>query len=590
MSGRAAAGHTLRTVWFHRDYQRFTGGHVKHAHYVDHVSRHARHRPAITFSSEPGSASLRQEQRRLWPFDDHIAPEWQPRPRDILFVAGTDWRYVDARGLGELPNPRINLIQHVRHAHADTELYRYLARRAVRICVSQEVADAIVATGQVQGSTLTIPNGIDMVPYRPAGVAQEGRASEVTVVAYKAPALGRELTALLSARGIPHRAAFDFMDRRAFLGLLAETRVAVCLPRAEEGFYLPALEAMAAGCIVVTMDCIGNRGFCKPGDNCLLGRDAPTLADAVASALAMPPGDRKALRERAGRTVEAHSLDVERARFHAVLDDVDRLWREDGARPLPPIGSPQHKPLVDFMIVGAQKCGTTALSQFLAEHPEIGMSSQKEVHLFDAPDYVAGTSVRDIDARYRRYFEHVADVAVRGEATPIYMFLPDVAGELKRYSADLRLIVLLRDPVERALSAYYMQKARARETKPLWLALLLERWRLRRDGDPRRMRSATREHGYRSRGLYSLQLQRLYRHFDRARVLVVRRNDLLHDHDATMERVFAFLGVSTEFRVARQVVFAGDEIHRPHRMTRALLRLSYAGEFRRLRRLGIPLG
>ena len=588
VSIRAPRGQTVRTVWFHRDYRRFTGGHVKHAHYVDHVARHTLHRPAITFSSEPASVALREEQRRLWPFDD-VAAAWRPEPRDILFVAGTDWRYVDARGMGELPNPRINLIQHVRHAHADTELYGYLARRAVRICVSQEVADAIAATGRTRGPTLTIPNGIDLMPSPTAAATGDSRASAVTIVAYKAPALGRELAAALSARGVPHRAVFDFMDRRAFLALLADTEVAVCLPRAEEGFYLPAMEAMAAGCIVVTMDCIGNRGFCKPAANCLLGRDAPTLADAVTSARAMRPEERDGYRDRARRTVEAHSLAVERARFHGVLEDVDRLWRECGARPLPPIKTDPGKPLVDFMIVGAQKCGTTALGQFLVQHPDIGMSSQKEVHLFDAPDYVPGTRAEDVDAHYRRYFEHVPDVAIRGEATPIYMFLPEVAGELKRYNAELKLIVLLRDPVERALSAYYMQRARARETKPLWLALLLEPWRLGRDPDHRRLRSATREHGYRSRGLYSLQLRELYRHFNRERVLVVRRDDLFDHHDTTMERVLGFLGVSTAFSIAHDVVFAGEEVRRPHRVTRALLRLSYAAEFRRLRRLGISV-
>ena len=346
---------------------------------------------------------------------------------------------------------------------------------------------------------------------------------------------------------------------------------------------------MAAGCIVVTMDCIGNRGFCKPGVNCLIGRDAPSLADAVTSALALRPDEKDAYREQAARTVEAHSLDVERARFHAVLEDVDRLWRENGVQPLPPIKSTPDKPLVDFMIVGAQKCGTTALGQFLAEHPEIGMSAQKEVHVFDAPDYLAGTSARDVDARYRRYFDHVRDAAIRGEATPIYMYLREVARELKHYNADLKLIVLLRDPVQRALSEYYMQKARARETKPLWLALLLEPWRLGRDRDHRRLRSATREHAYRSRGLYSLQLRELYRHFDRERVLIVRRDDLFGSHDATMERVLAFLGVSTTVRIARDVVFAGEEVRRPHRVTRALLKLSYVAEFRRLRRLGILL-
>ncbi|MCY3811483.1 MAG: sulfotransferase domain-containing protein [Gammaproteobacteria bacterium] len=253
-----------------------------------------------------------------------------------------------------------------------------------------------------------------------------------------------------------------------------------------------------------------------------------------------------------------------------------------------PAGQPREKtPLVDFVIVGAQKCGTTALGQFLARHPEIGMSSQKEVHLFDQPDYAPGTTAAEIDARYRRYFAHVSEAKVRGEATPIYMYLPGVAAELKRYNPDIKLIVLLRDPVERALSAYYMQRARARETKPLWLALLLEPWRLRRDRDVRRWRSAAREHGYRSRGLYSLQLRELYRHFEQRRILIVRCDDLRDDHDATLRRVLAFLDVSTAVRIPPEIVFGGQAGRRPHRSCRAILKLSYAVEYRRQRRLGV---
>lgn len=578
-----------RRVWFHRDYHRFTGGHVKHAHYFDHVARTAGYEPVMTFSRDSDSVAVLMERARLWPAEGRLAPDWRPAADDILFVAGTDWRYVDARGLDDLTNVRINLIQGVRHAQAGSELYGYLDRRAVRICVSQEVADAITATGRIRGPVLTIPNGIEMTPFQSRDGTRDRRRHEVTIIAYKAPNLARELSALLTARGVAHHAVFDFLDRRAFLELLADTKTAVCLPFPEEGFYLPALEAMAAGCTVVTMDCIGNRGFCRPGDNCLIGRDAESLADAAARAQAMPPAVLEGFRERARRTVRAHALDTERARFQAVLGEIDHLWRAEGLRSLPGRQPPRtEKPLVDFMIIGAQKCGTTALGQFLGKHPEIGMSSQKEVHLFDAPDYVPGTPVADIDAGYRKYFADDAATLVRGEATPSYMYL-GVAAEVKRYNPDLKLIVLLRDPVERALSEYYMQKRRGRETRPLWLAVLLEPWRLGRDRDPWRERSPTREHGYRRRGLYSLQLRAIFRHFERDRVLVVRRTDLLNDHDATMHGVLAFLGVSATVGIARAVVFAGEEPRRPHRLARALLKLSYVLEFRRLRRLGIAV-
>ena len=251
---------SARAVWFHRDYRRFTGGHVKHAHYYDHVREAPGFEPRMTFSRPSATAALAEERRRLWLAEDDHTDDWRPAQRDILFVAGTDWRYLDARGLGRLENPRINLIQHVRHAHVAGELYGYLGRRAVRICVSEEVADAIRSTGRVNGPVLTIPNGIDMPPWQRGGDVAATRTYPVAIIGYKNAALARALSARLASRGIRHELLLDFMQRDAFLALLADTETAVCLPRAEEGFYLPALEAMAAGCSVITMDCVGNRG------------------------------------------------------------------------------------------------------------------------------------------------------------------------------------------------------------------------------------------------------------------------------------------------------------------------------------------
>ena len=182
----------------------------------------------------------------------------------------------------------------------------------------------------------------------------------------------------------------------------------------------------------------------------------------------------------------------------------------------------------------------------------------KEVHLFDAPDYSSDWTPARIDDRYRPCFAHCDHGTLRGEATPIYLFLPAIAGELKRYNPGLKLIVLLRDPVERAISHFYMEKNRDKERLPLWLALLAEPFRLRRREDASHVDSHLRRHSYRRRGLYSLQLRNLYRHFDRDRVLVLRSEDLLRDHDAVLRRVFAFLGVAEDVRIPPRIVYAGD--------------------------------
>ena len=552
--------------------------------------------PRISFSAEPSNESLARERRQLWPAGDGaIAERWEPDSRDVLFLAGVDWRYLAGSGLETLANPRINLVQSIQHAREDMELYRYLSQRAVRICVSQEVADAISATGRTNGPVLTIPNGIDVVPFAPEGEGgPEGyaiRRHAVTIVGYKRPDLARSLSSRLDAQRVEHRLVTEIVVREEFLALLAASRIVVCLPRTEEGFYLPALEAMASGCLVVTLDCIGNRGFCLHEESCLIAdHDAESLLQATKRALAMSGSERHRMHRRARDIATAHSLEAERLCFHAILGDIDRLWSEAKSKPvsLQPVAPAPHapcRPKLDFMIVGAQKCGTSALAHFLSQHPEIGMAVPKEAHLFDSPKYSSDWSPEQIDERYRRFFEHCGDAAIRGEATPIYMFLPEIARELQRYNPHLKLIVVLRDPVERAISHYYMVKSRDAERRPLWLALLSEPLRLRRCRNARAHGSAMRVCSYRRRGLYSVQLRNLYRFFDRERVLIVRTRDLGTRHDAVLRRVFAFLGVSDHVRIEPEIVFEGDRGGRPHRAVSWLLRLSYLAEFVRLRRL-----
>ena len=247
--------------------------------------------------------------------------------------------------------------------------------------------------------------------------------------------------------------------------------------------------------------------------------------------------------------------------------------------------SEPHRPWLDFMIVGAQKCGTNALHRFLSLHPEICMSSPKEVHLFDAPEYSRHWTPEQIDERYRSSFAHCGDARIRGESTPIYLFYSEIPRELARYNPALKLIVLLRDPVERAVSHYYMEWSRDWERRPLWQALLMEPFRLRGCRDPRAHRSTMRVCSYRTRGLYSRQLRNLYRYFGRDRVLVLRNRDLRERHDETLHRVFAFLGVSEEVHIPPALHYVGKRAGRKHPVVSGLLRLSYLRERARMRAL-----
>ena len=325
-----AATEDSTTVWFHRRFQRLTGGHLKHAHYFDHVRRLPGYAPRISFTSEPG-ASLHPDQRRLWPPRKGVYAEcWQPGGADVLFLAGLDWRYLIDNGFDDLPNPRINLIQHF-HADKNAELSSYLKHRAVRICISEDVAESLRASGQVNGPIFTIINGLRLPPvvalHRFAADLRPRRRRSVIVVGHKRPDLANAFSQRLTEAKVPHHLLLDFLPREHFLAILAGAEVTVCLPGDEEGFYLPALEAVACGSIVVTLDCVGNRSFCHNHENCLIApQDPHTLTAATIHALALYPKARKALRRSADETVRQHSLAGERRRFHGILSNIRSIW------------------------------------------------------------------------------------------------------------------------------------------------------------------------------------------------------------------------------------------------------------------------
>ncbi|MEM0952910.1 MAG: sulfotransferase domain-containing protein [Pseudomonadota bacterium] len=245
---------------------------------------------------------------------------------------------------------------------------------------------------------------------------------------------------------------------------------------------------------------------------------------------------------------------------------------------------------LDFMILGAQKCGTSALTHFLEQHPDVAMARPKEAHAFDHEDYAGQWTDSSLDEYYGGYFSHLQSETTLGEATPIYLYLADVPAQLRQWQPKLKLIVILRDPVARAWSHYRMARASGLEHLPFWLALLVEPLRLWLNTAPLARHSALRENSYRSRGLYARQLERVFAHFPREQLLVVLSEHLEKNHDATLCRVFDFLGLAADASIEQDRVNQGMPALPPAAVA-WLLRLSFVPDLWRLSKLtDIPFG
>jgi hypothetical protein len=196
------------------------------------------------------------------------------------------------------------------------------------------------------------------------------------------------------------------------------------------------------------------------------------------------------------------------------------------------------------MIAGAMRCGTTALATFLGSHPEVCFSHVKEPHFFDDPDFDDREPPAAVAARYHaEHFPSCRAGQIAGEATPIYLYLPVAIERIARYNPRMKFIVLLRDPVQRALSHYRHSVAHGFERAPLLEALFAEYLRLRRDRSNLAWDSSLRRHSYLDRGFYARQLGVLRAHFPEEQILVASNQQLLEEHEKTLRRIHAFLGV-----------------------------------------------
>ena len=195
--------------------------------------------------------------------------------------------------------------------------------------------------------------------------------------------------------------------------------------------------------------------------------------------------------------------------------------------------------LPDFVIIGTAKAGTTSLYSLVAQHPEIVPAIRKEVNYFqlhyglDSPWYRS-----HFPTKASRFFSRISGRnLLTGEASPTYLFYPLAPGRMKEIMPDVKLIMILRNPVDRAHSQHQMKVRDKIEPLSFEEATETEEKRCAAN------KGNFLHYSYLARGLYAEQLENWFSHYDRDRFLILAYEDFRNDRQRSLDQVFEFLGV-----------------------------------------------
>ena len=190
---------------------------------------------------------------------------------------------------------------------------------------------------------------------------------------------------------------------------------------------------------------------------------------------------------------------------------------------------------LDFILAGAQKSGTTALHYFLSRHPKITMGDQQEIHFFDNDAlFVSGVDYEQL----HKHYPPLAPSTMAGDCTPSYIYHEPAAERIWRYNPKIKLLILLRNPIDRAFAHWNMQRFRGREPLDFFDAVREEKTRIAGAPPPE-----VRRFAYVDRGFYGEQVARLFKFFPRKQIKAVKFEAFRDKQPETLTSIFSFLGL-----------------------------------------------
>lgn len=197
----------------------------------------------------------------------------------------------------------------------------------------------------------------------------------------------------------------------------------------------------------------------------------------------------------------------------------------------------------DFVIIGGQRCGTTSLYHYLTKHQSIKKALTKEIHYFDL-NYHKGENW------YLSHFPFKSPMnnKITGEASPYYLYHPRVPELMKKLMPDVKIIVLLRNPIDRAFSHYHHSEKNNDENLSFEQAIQSEEARLK-DEEEKIIKDINyysynhHRYSYKSRGIYINQIKRWLKFFPLEQTLILKSEDLYTDPNKELNKTLSFLNL-----------------------------------------------
>lgn len=190
---------------------------------------------------------------------------------------------------------------------------------------------------------------------------------------------------------------------------------------------------------------------------------------------------------------------------------------------------------INFFCIGAQKSGTSTLFQLLKQHPDVFIPTKKEAHFFDRELIYA----KGIEWYLKKFFNNCSNQKIVGTITPSYIFAEQVPDRLKEnFNDQLKFIVILRNPIDRAYSQYLMNISNGKEKSEFEEALSKEAKRIIKS------EQSYLDYSYVGRGLYSVQLKRYFEKFNPKNFLILTfEKDVIAQPQEMMKKVCEFFSI-----------------------------------------------
>lgn len=192
---------------------------------------------------------------------------------------------------------------------------------------------------------------------------------------------------------------------------------------------------------------------------------------------------------------------------------------------------------IDFIICGVQKSATELLSYHLQKHPKIFMPKQ-EIHFFDKLNLKRKIKIFFNDySSYHKHFNFNSNKTIYGEKTPIYIFYKDCIRQIYKYNKNIKIVLIFRDPLQRAFSHYNMNVKKFEEKLTFEDAIFSENCRINKND------YGLRTYSYIERGKYFTQISNVTNYFKMDNIFIASYDLLIENFEETIKNIINFLGI-----------------------------------------------